>query len=369
MPVADLHGSGAELNARARGLFTQTQGGPGETAQRTPAIVRLKPGHHKVDFDFTALSFTALDNVHFRYRLVGVDDDWVERTDPRNVSYPRLPANSYTFRVQACNHAGVWNLDGAQLSFIVTPFFYQTWSFRAAALAAFTLVLIAIVRYVSFRRLRLRLHELEQQAALHKERGRIAKDIHDDLGANLTQIALLGELAQQDRGEPDKAAERVGKISTTARQAIKSLDEIVWAVNPRNDTLSHLIDYAGQFALDYLRLAGIRCRLDFPEQAPVREVSTDVRHNLFLAIKEALNNIVKHARATEVWLRASADAHALRFSVEDNGCGFDHAPDDATADGLRNMRQRLAEIGGRCQIESRVGGGTKVTFELPWPKT
>jgi signal transduction histidine kinase len=285
------------------------------------------------------------------------------------VSYPRLPANTYTFRVQACNHAGVWNLDGAQLAFVVTPFFWQTWSFRATALAAFTLVLVAIVRYVSFRRLRVRLHELEQQAALHKERGRIAKDIHDDLGANLTQIALLGELAQQDRGEPDKAAERVGKISTTARQAIKSLDEIVWAVNPRNDTLSHLIDYAGQFALDYLRLAGIRCRLDFPEQAPAREVSTDVRHNLFLAIKEALNNIVKHARASEVWLRASADANGLRFSVEDNGCGFDRAPDDATADGLRNMRQRLAEIGGECKIESKSGAGTRVTFQLPWPKT
>jgi len=193
----------------------------------------------------------------------------------------------------------VWSLEGAELAITVAPFFWQTWSFRATALAAFTFGVIALVRYVSFRRLRLRLRELEQQAALYKERGRIAKDIHDDLGANLTQIALLGELARQDSGEPDKAAERVGKISATARQAIKSLDEIVWAVNPRNDTLAHLVDYAGQFAIDYLRLADIRCRLDFPEQTPEREVSTDVRHNLFLAVKEALHNIVKHARARE----------------------------------------------------------------------
>src|SRR5205823_5251870 len=126
--------------------------------------------------------------------------------------------------------------------------------------------------------------------------------------------------------------------------------------------------YTGQFALDYLRLAGIRPRLDFPEQAPSREVSTEVRHNLFLAVKEALNNIVKHARAGEVWLRVIADDQALRIVVQDDGCGFDRAPDDAFADGLRNMRHRLAEIGGECLIESRPGAGAKITFHVPWPK-
>jgi signal transduction histidine kinase len=161
----------------------------------------------------------------------------------------------------------------------------------------------------------------------------------------------------------------MGKISGTARQAIRSLDEIVWAVNPRNDTLAHLIDYAGQFALDYLRLAGIRCRLDLPEQTPVREFSTDLRHNLFLVIKEALNNIVKHAQATEVWLRAKVTAQALEISIEDNGRGFAGAPDDALADGLRNMRQRLADIGGECRIESQPGAGTKVSLRLPWRRS
>ena len=232
----------------------------------------------------------------------------------------------------------------------------------------FTGCVIAIVSYASFRRLRLRMRVLEQQAALHRERARIAKDIHDDLGANLTQIALLGELALQDRATPEKAGGRVEKISATARQAIKSLDEIVWAVNPRNDTLAHLIDYAGQFALDYLRVAGIRCRLDFPEQTPPREVSTDVRHNLFLVIKEALHNIVKHAHASEVQLRVTATEESLRLMVEDNGQGFDWPQEDARADGLRNMRQRLTEIGGECRIESRAGAGTKITVELPWPK-
>ncbi len=232
---------------------------------------------------------------------------------------------------------------------------------------AFTGCIIAIVRYISFRRLHARLLSLEQQSALQKERARIAKDIHDDLGASLTQIAFLGVLAQQDRGEPEKAAERVGKISTTARQAIRSLDEIVWAVNPRNDTLAHLIDYAGQFAVDYLRLADIRCRLDFPEQSPPRELSTDLRHNLFLAIKEALHNIIKHAQASEVWLRIKFSGQSLEIVVEDNGRGFEREPDDALADGLRNMRQRLTDIGGECRVESLAGTGTRIILRLPWP--
>ena len=296
---------------------------------RSPIRLHLPPGHRRLEFDYAAPSFASPENVQFRYRLAGYDNGWVEAGAQRNATYPRLPAGDYVFCVEACNSDGAWNENGATLNLTVTPFVWQTWWFRSAAFAGFTLSLIALVRYVSFRRLHQRLRLLEQQAALHKERARIAKDIHDDLGASLTQIALLGELAQQDRGQPDKAAERSSKISATARQAIKSLDEIVWAVNPRNDTLTHLIDYAGQFALDYLRLAGIRCRLDFPESIPAREVSSDVRHNAFLAIKEALNNIVKHAHATEVWLRVATTVRRLanryrrqwpRFRPTARGC-------------------------------------------------
>jgi signal transduction histidine kinase/ligand-binding sensor domain-containing protein len=330
--------------------------------------LRLPPGHRRIAFDFAALSFAAPENIQFRYRLEGFEDDWVDTGNHRSAIYSRLPYGNYTFHIQACNSDGNWSVNAPSLAVTVKPFFWQDWWFRIAALAAFTTTLIALVRYVSFRRLRHQLLLLEQQAALHKERARIAKDIHDDLGANLTQIAFLGDLAQQDREDPEKAAARSNKISTTARQAIKSLDEIVWAVNPRNDTLAHLIEYSGQFALDYLRLAGIRCRLDFPEQTPSGGLSTDLRHNLFLVIKEALNNIVKHSRANEVWLRARVADHSLDISIEDNGVGFGQVADNGTSDGLRNMRQRLSDIGGECRIDSQPGSGTKVSLHLPWPQ-
>ncbi len=331
-------------------------------------ILRLPPSMHQLDFDFTALSFTSPENVEFQYRLKGLDDNWTEDYTARSVSYTRLPHGDYSFQVRAYDINGTWNQQIASLDFVVLPFYWQTWWFRLTVLAVFTAVIAAIVRYVSFKRLHNRLRLMEQQAALQKERARIAKDIHDDLGADLTQIAFLGELAQQDRGEPDKVAERIGNISSTARQAVKSLDEIVWAVNPRNDTLPHLIDYAGQFAVDYLRPAGIRCRLDFPEQIPPRELSTNLRHNLFLVIKEALHNIVKHAGATEIWLRVDLREEMLTVIIEDNGRGFAQAPDNALADGLRNMRQRIAEIGGECRVESQPATGTRVILHLPWQK-
>lgn len=334
--------------------------------QNTNLTLRLPPSFHKLDFEFTALSFTASENTEFQYRLQGLDDNWIEKGADRVVTYSRLPPGRYCFQVRAGNVAGDWNQKSAAFNFIVLPFYWQTWWFRLSALIAFTVGVTAIVRYVSFRRLHRRLHLLEQQAALQRERARIAKDIHDDLGADLTQIAYLGELARQEQVETAKVGERISKISATARQAARSLDEIVWAVNPRNDTLAHLLDYAGQFAVNYLRTADVRCRLDFPEQIPARELSTDLRHNLFLVIKEALHNIVKHAQATEVWLRVIFSERALDVVIEDNGRGFEQEPDNALADGLRNMRQRMNDIGGECRVESHSGSGAKISLHLPW---
>jgi ligand-binding sensor domain-containing protein/signal transduction histidine kinase len=329
--------------------------------------LRVPPRHHKIDFDFTALTFTAPDNVHFKFRLEGVDPDWVEAGAVRHASYTLLPARDYKFRVVACNHLGVWNTEPTTLRFAVLPFFYQTWWFRGAMLLVFSAALVAAARLILLRRVRVQMRELTQQAALHKERARIAKDIHDDLGASLTEISLLTELAQTDAA-PDKNSDYFNRIASTSRHVIKSLDEIVWAVNPRNDTLADFIDYTAQFALDHLRLADIRCRLDLPEVAPERQLSADVRHNLFLAAKEALHNVVKHSGATETWLRIAVSAEGLRITIEDNGKGFEFAPETPTADGLRNMENRLRDIGGALKIQTHLTTGTKITIELPWPK-
>jgi signal transduction histidine kinase/streptogramin lyase len=329
--------------------------------------LRLPPRHTKIEFSFAALSFNSPENVQFRYRLKGFDTDWIEAGTQRIAQYPRLPANNYDFEVTACNEAGVWNKTGFNLPFIVGPFYWQTLWFRALLVMTFTAVVIALVRYLSFRRLRERMRLLEQQAVLDQDRARIAKDLHDDLGANMTQMTLVLELALQQRSEPDAVIGTVQDGLVAAREAIKSLDAAVWAVNPENNTLPELVAYIGQFTMEFLQQANIRCTLDLPDHPPERPVTAELRHSLFLIVKEALNNVVRHAQASEVRLQISITPAALDLLIADNGRGMGQTDDDPAADGLRNMRQRAKELNAGFHIESAPGAGTKISLRYPWP--
>ena len=330
------------------------------------APLRLPPSHRHLEFAFTAFHFSAPENIHFRYQLDGFDTNWIDAGTARTAEYSRLSAGDFQFRVQASVGNGPWSESPAMLAFTVTPFFWQTLSFRLGSLFTILVLVIALVRYISFRRLRLELRQVEQQAAVERERGRIARDIHDDLGNRLTEIQLLAGLAQRNRAAPEKAVTQVNDISSAARQATDALDEIVWAINPHNDTLPHLINYLGQFTADYMRTAGIRCRLDLPENPPVKSVSAEVRHNLFLAVKESLNNIARHSGATEVSLLILVTDESLSVIIQDNGRGFNGEVKLNGADGLANMRQRVAEIGGQFRIQSKPGAGVSVSFSGLW---
>lgn len=321
--------------------------------------LQVGPGPRKLDFDFTALNLTAPESVCFRCRLDGWDDDWYT-PETRSATYTHLAAGTYHFRVQASNGDGAWSEAKIPFNIVVSPFFWQTWWFRAGILTLFTLAVVAAVRYVSFRRLRLKLRMVEQQASLDKERARIARDLHDDLGCRLTQVALTLNMADREIAEPAAASRQLHRCADMVRQVAGSVDEIVWAVNPRNDALRYVVDYISQFAVEFLHAADITCRLDLPDQIPDVPVSPEVRHNLFLVVKEALNNITRHARATEVRINITTDPAKIAITIEDNGCGFDSAPDNASADGLRNMRQRMEEIRGEFQLTSKPGAGTRV---------
>ena len=332
------------------------------------AVLQLPPRHRKIEIEFTALSFIAPENIGFRSRLDGWDENWISvPRSPRSVSFTRLPAGSYVFQVTACNSAGIWNDTGATLTFTVEPFVWQKLWFRLTIFLASVSVVALVMRFYQRRKFQARLRKLEQEAFLQKERARIAKDLHDELGANLTQISLLGKLTQQDLAEPEKARPHVEKIAGLARQGVKSVDEIVWAVSPRNDTLSQLLDYAGQYAVDFLNAANIPCRIDFPEKIPPRELHADIRHGLFMLVKEALNNAVKHSGASEITLVARLEGNRLHLTVTDNGCGFSAGKHNDLADGLRNMKLRVADLGGQCMIDSQPETGTNVRVQLDLP--
>lgn len=330
--------------------------------------LRLGARHHRVEFEFSALNFGAPENMHFRYRLEGFDENWIETDTQRQAPYPHLSAGDYRFRVAACQSDGVWNEAQAPLFFSVAPFFWQTWWFRALVVAAFTASVAAVVRYASFRRLRLQLRELEQQAALDKERSRIARDLHDDLGGSLTEVSLL--LGSTERGlcENGKINGNLRQCSTLVQQITKSVDEIIWAINPRNDTLHFLIDYISQFVVEFLHAANIRCRVNLPDEIPDRTLSPEARHNLFLVVKETLNNIARHSGAQEVRFSVSASEDQLCVRIDDTGKGFAEPPDSGSADGLRNMRQRMEEIGGEFHVDSRPDEGTRVRLVYPYSR-
>ena len=349
----------------------------GET-QRASVESRGSPGKHVVppgkrfvDFEFTALSFTSPDRVRFRYRLEGLNRGWIEAGTLRSVRYNFLPPGHYTFQVTACNNDGVWNERGAELALDVEPRFYETWLFRVLVVMALIASIVIAVRRVGLRKLRRKLEIAERQRAVERDRARIAKDIHDDLGAGLTHISLLSELARRDSVE--NIHNHVGQISEMSRELTLSMDEIVWAIDPHNDSLDSLVTYVTKFAQEYLGVAGIRCRLDLPAELPGHPLRAEVRHNLFLAIKETLNNIVKHAHASEVWLRLALEPHAFTLSIEDNGCGIASGDKIGEASksgrissghGLENLRKRLETIGGHCIITSETGKGTKVAMRV-----
>jgi len=337
--------------------------GPARAVVQEAQIQRLvvPPGRRQLEFHYVGLSLVSSERVQYRYQLEGEDEGWIRAGTRRFAHYGSLRPGDYRFRVLACNSDGIWNEAGSVMQVRILPHYYETWWFRGASVCGIIGVVFGIARYRFNMKLRRQTEQMERRAAVEQERARIAKDIHDDLGSSLTLIAVMGDLASQDKDH-----NRVEKMSATARLAVRSLDEIVWAVNPRNDKLANLLDYIGGYAVDYLSAAQIRCRLDVPEQMPAHELSSKVRYGVFLTVKEALQNIVKHSQAKEVWLRVSLGAGHLKIVISDNGRGFSAAPEDALADGLRNMRQRMSDIGGRCDIESRVGAGTEIMLELPF---
>jgi ligand-binding sensor domain-containing protein/signal transduction histidine kinase len=347
---------------------------------RTPpdgaSPLRIPPGRQRLEIRFTALSFVAPERVRFQYRLEGLETEWVETTAKRSANYTFLPPGDYTFRVVACNSDGVWNRTGATLAIVKLPYFWQTWWFQMVAALTAAGAVGGAVRTITRRRYRRRLERLERQRAIEKERARIAKDIHDDLGASLTRITLLSQTARSEVDQPEQAAADLDQIYATARELTQAMDEIVWAVNPHHDTLDSLVTYLGGFAQDFLSTAGIRCRLDVPLRLPPLPVTAEVRHNLFLAFKEAAHNVVRHAGATEVGMSFRLEPAQFTLALQDNGDGFVSVspapPDERTTptrlsfgNGLTNMRKRLDEIGGRCVVESVKGRGTLVRFTMP----
>ena len=342
-----------------------TAGVPLELARAAPHL-HLAPGQRRVEFAFSSLTFTKPETISFRYRLHPVDKDWIEVGTLRTATYAQIPPGTYRFEVSACNIEGVWNPTGATLDLTAEPYWWETAWFRVPGpLAAAGLLgwgILAAVR----RRHRHQIERLEMLRATERERARIAADLHDEMGANLTQIGLLFERARNETGHPATAQDHLDRAVASTHALAGQLDAVVWAVDPANDTLEHFAQYLSNYAQDFLALADIRVRLEVPEELPAATLTSVARHQLFLAAKEALHNVVRHAGATRVTVRIRPQPGTVIVEIEDDGKGLDTTTTSVPgADGLANMTRRMARIHGRCEVLPGTDGhGTLVRFAM-----
>jgi ligand-binding sensor domain-containing protein/signal transduction histidine kinase len=338
------------------------------TAGDEPSVC-LSAGKHRVEFRYTGLSFSAPERVRFRYRLDGLDPGWVEAGIQRIASYGYVPAGSYRFHVIACNSDGVWNDTGASVALEIPAHFWQTrWFIGLVALLALASV-AGTARFVEKGKLHRRLKLLEQERALEHERGRIAQDLHDELGSSLARLSLLSGLVKADKDSPAQVEAHAQKIAQAADQTVRALEEIVWAVRPGSDTLQGLSDYVAHFANELFENNATRCRQDIPHDLPAIPLPPDVRHNIFLIAKEALTNVLKHAGAKGVVLRIEVAGRTLKMVIEDDGKGFDAGATVIAGlrNGLGNMQRRAGAVGGELQLHSAAGKGTRVEFTVSFP--
>ena len=322
--------------------------------QPDAAALNIPPGSGRIEIHFTALSLRAAEKNRFKYQLEGLDDEWVDAGHQRVANYPNVGPGTYRFLVVACNNDGVWNESGAELALHVMPYFWQTWWFRGV------LVMLSILLLVAFYQAR-----VARLRGLADLRIRIAQDLHDDVGSRLTRVAMVTELADRETPAGGPGKSHIQNITRTVRDITRAMDEIVWTINPRNDSLENLANYIFHYAQEYFQDTGVRCRLDLPHDLPDRLVTTEERHNLFMAVKEALNNILKHAGATEVRIALTIVEKRMMIVITDNGRGVSEGLSDPTGVGMLNMKQRLETIGGKFDLESSPSSGTTVTMRLP----
>ncbi len=316
--------------------------------------IYLSASQHSVSLEYVGISFKDETQVRYQYRLKGLDPDWSEVTERRHVNYTNLSPGSYTFEVRARNVDGVWSVQPATFNFSIATPIWQRWWFLTLVVLTAGGAAFGIHRY--------RLNKLLE---IERMRTGIATDLHDEIGTTLSSISLFSEMARHEiQSIAPKVANKLKDVSLTAQQLVDTMRDIVWAINPANDTVEDVVLYMKQFAADMLEVKGIEFTFEAPEQMLTLRLPMDVRHHLYLIFKEAINNLVGHSGCSHADIHLNLADRMLTFAVSDNGRGFDQSK-PFSGNGLKNMRRRAQTIRGTLTVESTVGKGTTVALHVP----
>jgi signal transduction histidine kinase len=326
----------------------------------------LAPRQNQLQIDFVGLSFGSGDVLHYQYRLAGADADWTAPSDQRSVTYASLAPGHYVFNVRAVNSDGIVSAHPAAMSFtILRPVWQRAWFLALAGLA------LGLAGHGAYRYRVARLLEIAEM------RTRIATDLHDDIGANLTRIALLSEVAPPadvdarypahltdviaDAGVETTPLASIGRI---ARESVGSMNDIVWAINPARETLLDLTRRMRQHANEVFTLRDIELRFSAPHASEHLRLAVDVRRDVLLVYKEAVNNAARHSRCSRVDIDFRVERSRLHLMVADNGSGYDTSL-ESEGQGLRSMTRRALRLGGTLDTESVPGAGTTIRLSIP----
>ncbi len=313
-------------------------------------------------FQFASLDYTRPEANKVQYILEGWDAGIIT-TKNKSARYANLPPGKYTLKMKVSNAEGEWS-DEKEVNIIINAPFWKTKSFIIITALILLLSVIYLTNILSRQKVKRKMRLLEKQIAVDAERLRISADMHDEIGSGITHIALLSELIQtQQKGKGELKSE-IKTISTSAHRLVQTMSEIIWALNPQNDTLENLLAYMREQSQQYFEPFDTRFDIHFPDEVPLIKLTNEERRNLYLVTKELLNNALKHAEASVISLGFSAAKNQLSFRVTDNGMGIQQKNIKVGANGINNLKKRMKDISGSIEWSNK-NQGTEVNYAMP----
>jgi signal transduction histidine kinase/ligand-binding sensor domain-containing protein len=324
--------------------------------------IKLASRQNTFSFNFSPIAYFHPGECNFEYKLENYDENWIRSGATSYTRYSKTPPGKYLFRLRVLDNQGRASPNEKTLEIEIAKSFWQSNFFKLSMLAVILFAGWIFLKWYSNEKMKKQKREMEKLQAIEKERTRIATDMHDDLGAGLSRIRFLSEMIGLKKQKQESFDDDISKIREYSHEMIDKMGEIVWALNEKNDTLSDLLAYTRAYAVEYLMQNGIACTVQAPDHFPSTFVSGEFRRNIYLTVKEALHNIVKHAQASSVIIKMQVDRQ-LQVEIRDNGTGFDPGRVRSFSNGLSNMEARIKNINGKFGIE--IGSGTTVKIQVP----
>lgn len=325
--------------------------------------IQLRYDENNIFIRFATLDYTNPEVNQYQYRLTGYDGKWINAATLPEARYSKLTPGNYLFEIRSANSEGIWSAPQQLLTMIIKPPFWLTWWFKILVLASFISIIFFSLRYYLKRRLEKQLQIVEKKLAVNNERLRISRDMHDELGTGLSKIALLSEVGKKSNTSNE---EIINEISNTSRGLANKMGEIIWTLNPHNDTLGNLAAYLKEYVYETTENLPVQVHFHLPDEIPDISLSHLYRQQLLMVTKEALNNALKYSHATRIGFNLAVTDPLVLFTIQDNGAGFDTAPilqqKTGKRNGLENMKARMESIGGYYELATVKGQGTKVTY-------